>query len=113
MNQQFRSFSVLEEEKKDSIQKPDKNTKLTKTHSEGNLSSTEEKVRIQTLCLFLFSYKPIFFQIESPPIVDTTNLCRYCHKDIPPSNLQLHEIYCQRVNPLPSVSTITNGTSVR
>ncbi len=52
INEQFRSFSVLEEEeKKDSIQKIDKNTKSSKKISEQNLISTEnneEKVRIKT-----------------------------------------------------------------
>jgi len=50
INEQFRSFSVLEEEKKDSIQKIDKNTKSSKKISEQNLISTEnneEKVRIK------------------------------------------------------------------
>jgi len=52
INEQFRSFSVLEEEKKDSIQKIDKNTKSSKKISEQNLISTEnneEKVRIKTI----------------------------------------------------------------
>jgi len=47
LNEQFRSFSVLEEEEKDSIQKIDKNTKSSKKISEQNLFSTE-KVRIKT-----------------------------------------------------------------
>jgi len=47
LNEQFRSFSVLEEEEKDSIQKIDKNTKSSKKISEQNLISTE-KVRIKT-----------------------------------------------------------------
>ncbi|CAF1181591.1 unnamed protein product [Rotaria sp. Silwood1] len=51
------------------------------------------------------------FSIELSPIVDKTNLCRYCHKDIPSQNLQLYELYCQRVNPLSSLSISTNQTS--
>ncbi|CAF3706938.1 unnamed protein product [Rotaria sp. Silwood1] len=50
-------------------------------------------------------------KIELSPIVDKTNLCRYCHKDIPSQNLQLYELYCQRVNPLSSLSISTNQTS--
>ncbi|CAF1122451.1 unnamed protein product [Rotaria sordida] len=50
-------------------------------------------------------------KIELSPIVDKTNLCRYCHKDIPSENLQLYELYCQRVNPLSSLSISTNQTS--
>ncbi|CAF3701855.1 unnamed protein product [Rotaria sp. Silwood1] len=49
--------------------------------------------------------------IELSPIVDKINLCRYCHKDIPSQNLQLYELYCQRVNPLSSLSISTNQTS--
>jgi len=96
INGQFRSFSVLEEEEeKDSTPMIDKKTKSSKKISDQNLISTEMNEE----------------KIESPPVIDPTNLCRYCHKDIPPQNLQLHEIYCQRVNPLPSVSISTNGTS--
>ncbi|CAF4238895.1 unnamed protein product, partial [Rotaria sordida] len=50
-------------------------------------------------------------KIELSPIVDKTNLCRYCHKDIPSENLQLYELYCQHVNPLSSLSISTNQTS--
>ncbi|CAF3459853.1 unnamed protein product [Rotaria sp. Silwood1] len=95
MNEQFRSFSLLEEEKKNLSQIIDKSTKLSKKISDQDLISNEKEEN----------------RIESP-ILDTANLCRYCHKDIPPQNRQLHEIYCQRVNPLSSVAiSTTNETS--
>ncbi|CAF3385123.1 unnamed protein product [Rotaria socialis] len=96
VNQQFRSFSLLEEEKKVSNQKIDKNRKLSKTISDSDSDSVSQE-NDET-------------KVESP-ILDPVNLCRYCHKEIPPQNIQLHEIYCQRVNPLSSVTISTNETS--
>jgi hypothetical protein len=61
MNEHFRSFSVLEEEKKNPIQMIDKKTKLSKTISDEDVISTEkseEKVRL--VINFLFLYKLIF-----------------------------------------------------
>ncbi|CAF3109971.1 unnamed protein product [Rotaria sp. Silwood2] len=94
MNEQFRSFSLLEEEKKDSNQIIDKSTKLSKKISDQDSISKEKEEK----------------KIESP-VLDAANLCRYCHKDIPSQNRQLHEIYCQRVNPLSSVAISTNEIS--
>jgi hypothetical protein len=37
-------------------------------------------------------------------IVDPKHLCRFCRKEVPVQNVQLHEIYCQRVNPVSSLS---------
>jgi len=67
INEQFRSFSVLEEEKKDSIPTIDKNTKLTKKISDQTSISTEkneEKVRIKTFTNFLFLHKLTFFRLN-------------------------------------------------
>ncbi|CAF4339317.1 unnamed protein product, partial [Adineta steineri] len=80
-NKQFRTFSLLSEEKKDSILIIDKNRKLSTEISSEEIISTEK---------------------SESPVLDLTNRCRYCHKDIPPQNLQLHQLYCERVNPLPS-----------
>jgi hypothetical protein len=66
INEQFRSFSVLEE-KKDSIQKIDKSTKPSQKISDQNIISTEKNektVRIKILSDILFSSKPIFFRLN-------------------------------------------------
>ncbi|UJR28820.1 hypothetical protein I4U23_010044 [Adineta vaga] len=98
MTTQFRSFSVLEKEEKHSKFNKDKNITTTTT--------TTTKPQEETLHEDISSSEK-----TASPVLDLTNLCRFCHKDIPPQNLQLHEIYCQRMNPLPSVSTTTNETS--
>ncbi|CAF3479561.1 unnamed protein product [Adineta steineri] len=89
-NKQFRTFSLLSEEKKDSIPIIDKNRKSSTEISSEEIISTEK---------------------SESPVLDLTNRCRYCHKDIPPQNLQLHQLYCERVNPLPSVTTVNNEIS--
>lgn len=64
INGQFRSFSVLEEEKKDSTLMIDKKAKSSKKISDQNLISTEmneEKVRIKIFNNFLFSHRSTFF----------------------------------------------------
>jgi len=67
MKEQFRSFSVLEEEKKDLIPIIDKNTKSSKKISNQDLISpevSEGKVRRKTLNNFLFSHKSTFSRVN-------------------------------------------------
>ncbi len=52
IHESFRSFSVLEEEKKDSIQMIDKTTSSSKTISDQNLISPEDRVRKEKKQLF-------------------------------------------------------------
>jgi hypothetical protein len=67
MKEQFRSFSVLEEEKKDLIPIIDKNTKSSKKISNQDLISpevSEGKVRRKSLNNFLFSHKSTFSRVN-------------------------------------------------
>ena len=98
-NEQFRSFSLLEEQEtiKPGKKKKSKTTNKTQEESVTSTETTEEKASNSV--------------VTPPPVLEPVNLCRYCHKDIPQQNFQLHEIYCQRMHPVASVST-TNESSV-
>ncbi|CAF1230518.1 unnamed protein product [Adineta ricciae] len=100
MTTQFRSFSVLDDENdkkhsKSVIPKKATSTTITKEEQKQEISSEEISLSEKT----------------ASPVLTSTNLCRFCRKDIPPQNLQLHEVYCQRMHPSSSVSTTTNSAS--
>lgn len=83
LTNEFRSFSVLE------VEQPKKVQSKTKKIEGKPIETIEEEKPATT---------------TTTEIVDPKNFCRFCRKEIPVQNIQLHEIYCQRVNPLSSLS---------